>query len=87
MVVIRESKFFYFDFDWHKNVDENLKHETEFIIKNSKSLGENKMTNKIEQLCPNISTETIFTNMENSKKNEPQKFVLNLSQRLDKKFK
>ena len=27
--------------------------------------------------------ETITRNMENSKKNEPHKFVLNLSQRLD----
>ena len=27
--------------------------------------------------------ETIFMNMENSKTNEPHKFVLNLSQRLD----
>ena len=27
--------------------------------------------------------ETIFTNTENSKTNEPQKFVLNLSRRLD----
>ena len=27
--------------------------------------------------------ETIFMNTENSKKNEPHKFVLNLSQRLD----
>ena len=27
--------------------------------------------------------ETIFMNMENSKTNEPQKLVLNLSQRLD----
>ena len=29
--------------------------------------------------------ETIFMNMENSKTNEPHKFVLNLSQRLDLK--
>ena len=27
--------------------------------------------------------ETIFINMENSKMNEPHKFILNLSQRLD----
>ena len=29
--------------------------------------------------------ETIFMNTENSKTNEPHKFVLNLSQRLDKR--
>ena len=28
MVVLREPKTFYFDFDWPKNVDENLKHKT-----------------------------------------------------------
>ena len=30
-----------------------------------------------------ISTETVFMNTKNSKTNEPHKFVLNLSQRLD----
>ena len=32
-IVIRDTKTFYFDFDWPKDVDENLKHEIEFIIK------------------------------------------------------
>ena len=50
MVVIRESKTFYFDFDWPKDVDENLKHKIEFIIKNNESLVENKTKNEIEQL-------------------------------------
>ena len=27
MIVIRDSKSFYFDFDWPKYIDENLKHE------------------------------------------------------------
>ena len=39
-----------FDFDWPKDVDENLKHEIEFIIKSNESLAENKIKNKIEQL-------------------------------------
>ena len=30
LIVIRD---FYFDFDWPKDVDKNLKHEIEFIIK------------------------------------------------------
>ena len=37
MIVIRDPKIFYFDYDWSKDVDENLKHEIEFIIKNNES--------------------------------------------------
>ena len=33
MIVIRDPKIFYFCFDWPKDVDENLKHEIESIIK------------------------------------------------------
>ena len=33
MVVIREPKTFYLDFDLPKDVDKNLKDEIEFIIK------------------------------------------------------
>ena len=50
MIVIRDSKTFCFNFEWPKDVDENLKHEIEFIIKNNKSLAENKIKNEIEQL-------------------------------------
>ena len=50
MVVIGEPKTFYFDFDWPKNVDKNLKHEVEFIIKSNESLDENRIKNEIEQL-------------------------------------
>ena len=28
IIVIRDAKMFYFNFDWPKDVDENLKHET-----------------------------------------------------------
>ena len=38
---------------------------------------------RLDNYCPDISMETIFMNLENSKTNEPQKFVLNLSQRID----
>ena len=31
MVVIREPKTFYFNFDLTKDIDKNLKHEIEFI--------------------------------------------------------
>ena len=50
MVVIRDPKTFCFNFDWPKNVDENLKHETEFVIKSNESLAENKIKNEIDQL-------------------------------------
>ena len=50
MVVIREPKTFYFDFDWPKDVDKNLKQDVEFTIKDNQSLAENKIKIKIEQL-------------------------------------
>ena len=49
MVVKKDSKTFYFYFDWSKDVDKNLKHETECVIKRNESLAENKIKNKIEQ--------------------------------------
>ena len=33
MIAITDSKTFWFNFDWSKDIDENLKHETELIIK------------------------------------------------------
>ena len=50
MAVIREPKTLNFDFDWHKDVDKNLKHEVEFIIKSNESLTDNKIKYEIEQL-------------------------------------
>ena len=50
MVAIREPKTFYFDFDLPKHVDNNLKHEIEFIIKRNESSAENKTQNEISQL-------------------------------------
>ena len=50
VIVIRNTKTFLFNFDQSKYVDENLKHEIEFIIKSNESLAENKIKNKIEQL-------------------------------------
>ena len=43
MIVIRDPKTFCFNFDWPKHVNENLKHEIEFIIKSNESLTENKI--------------------------------------------
>ena len=87
MVVIREPKTFYFDFVWPKDTDETLKHVTEFILKSNESLAENKIKNKIEQLMLKYKhgndIEHGPRNTQNNKTNEPLKFVLNLSQRLD----
>ena len=46
-IVIRDPKTFCFNFDLPKDVDENLKHEIEFIIKSNKPLAEILIKNKI----------------------------------------
>ena len=48
--MIGDAKTFCFDFDWPKYVDENLKHEIEFIYKSNESIAENKIKNEIAQL-------------------------------------
>ena len=51
MVVINDPKTSSFNFNLPKDVDENLKHEIEFIIKSNESLAEIVIKkNKIEQL-------------------------------------
>ena len=47
MIVIREPKTFYFNFDWSKKVDKSLKHEIEFIIKHNESSAEHNIRNEI----------------------------------------
>ena len=47
MIGIKHPKTFYFDFDWSEDVDKNLKHIIELIIKSNESLAENKIKNKI----------------------------------------
>ena len=68
MIVRKDPKIFYFDFDWSKDVDKNFSWEKKTRLKN---------------YCPYVSTKTTFMNTENSETNEPRKFVLNLPQRLD----
>ena len=80
MVVIRELKTFYFDFDLPKDVGKSLKHEIESIKKSNESLAEKK---RLDNYYPNLSMEMIFMNTENSKTSESHKFVINLSRRLD----
>ena len=50
MIVITNPETFCFNFDWPKNVDENLKQEIEFIIKSNESLAESKIKHEIKQL-------------------------------------
>ena len=50
VIVTRDLKTFYFNFDWSKDVDENLKHNIRLIIKNNESLADNKIKNEAEQL-------------------------------------
>ena len=50
MIVIRDPKTFSFNFNWPKYVDENLKHEIEFIKISNESLAENKVKNETERL-------------------------------------
>ena len=50
MIIIRDPKTFCFRFDLPKDVDENLKHEIEFIIKSNESFAENKIKNKTKEL-------------------------------------
>ena len=49
MIMIRDPKTFYFNYDLPKYIDENLKREIEFIIKNNESLAEIIIKNEIEQ--------------------------------------
>ena len=50
VIVIRDPKTFYFNFDWLKHVDENLKYKIEFITTSNESLAENKIKNETEEL-------------------------------------
>ena len=82
-IVTRDPKTFCFNYDLPKDVDNYLKGETECVIKSNKSLSEIIIKEtRLYNYCPNISMEIILMNTENSKTNEPHKFVLNLPQRL-----
>ena len=48
MVVIIDPKTFYFDFVWSEDVDENLKHKIEIIVKSNESLAENKKNEVVQ---------------------------------------
>ena len=50
IIVKGDPTVFCFNFDFPKDVDENLKREIEFILKSKERLAENKIKNEIEQL-------------------------------------
>ena len=83
--MIRDPKTFYFNFHWPIDVDENLKHENEFIIKSNESLAENKIKNETEQLLSKYKHGNNIPEHGQQQTNEANKFALNLSQRLDLK--
>ena len=67
-----------------EDAEKDLNCEIEFIIESNESLAGFIMKNKTEQLLLKYKRmETIFMNTENSRTNEPHKFVLNLWQKLD----
>ena len=50
MIVIKDTKNVCFNFDCPKDVDENLKHEFQCMIKRNEYLAWSKIKNEIEQL-------------------------------------
>ena len=68
MIVIRNPKTSFSNFDQPKYVDENLKHEVKFIIKSNEYLTENKIKNDIEQLLLKHKDENNINEHGSSKK-------------------
>ena len=73
LVLKKTSKTFYFDLP--KDVDNNLMHAIDFIIKHSEVLAEHTEKMRLVNCCSNMSMEAIFMNTENSKTHETHKFV------------
>lgn len=65
-------------FDLPTEVNSSLQYETDSIIKHT-----DFQLNILVKYFPNICIETIFKKSKNSQTNEPPKFVLNLSQRVE----
>ena len=49
-IIITEHKILHFHFDLLKDGDKNLKHETDYIIKQNGFLDEQRIKNKIDRL-------------------------------------
>ena len=51
-MIVKQSQiifFFFFFFHWLKDIDEKLKHEIDFFMKNNRSLAEDKIKNEMKQ--------------------------------------
>ena len=79
LVIITKPEIIHFDLP--KGIVNNLKYETDFIIKHISA--ENTIKNNISQLLSKYKHGHKFMNTVNSKANELHKFVLILLQRLD----
>ena len=76
LVIITEPNIIHFDST--KDIDENLKHKTDSIIKHNKFLPEHRIKTKLDNYYSKISMETIIMITENSKTNEPQEIQINM---------
>ena len=75
-----------FHFGLLKDAVINLNYEIYSIIKHNKPLAQHKVKNEIRQLFSKYKQENDFMTTKTNKRNQPHKFVLNLSQRLDLKI-
>ena len=55
MIVIKDPKTFCFNFDFPKDVDQNLKLEIEFIIKSNECLAGNKRKKEIQKTIKQVN--------------------------------
>ena len=78
LVITTESKKFCFDLS--RDADINIEHELLYLSISINSIAEKT---RLDNYYPNVSTETILLSTENSKTNEPHKFVFNLLDELD----
>ena len=60
MIVIKDPKTFCFNFDFPKDVDQNLKCEIEFIIKSNECLAGNKIKKEIQKTPKQVNHLNLF---------------------------
>ena len=60
MIVIKDPKTFRFNFDFPKDVDQNLKREIEFIIKSNECLAGNKIKTEIQKTTKQVNHLDLF---------------------------
>ena len=60
MIVIKDPKTFCFNFDFPKDVDQNLKREIEFIIKSNECLAGNKIKKEIQKTTKQVNHLNLF---------------------------